>query len=105
MPHTLSPEIKKCLISNEDRQIDMTRAKKEQRNNTNIDYAVEIFKLGEQYWQNLITKATEQRVLNYQEIEFLDCARKSCLTGRIVTNKQAATIKKIVDQLKTVGIE
>lgn len=105
MPYTLSPEIKKCLISNEDRQIDMTRAKKEQKNDTNIDYAVEIYKLGEKYWQNLITKATEQRVLNYQEIEFLDCARKSCLTGRIVTNKQAATIKKIVDQLKTVGIE
>ena len=105
MPHTLSPDIKKCLISNEDRQIDMTRAKKEQRNDDNIDYAVEIYKLGEAYWQNLIAKATEQRVLNYQEIEFLECARKSCLNGKIVSNKQAAAIKKIVDNLKKVGIE
>lgn len=103
--YVLSDSIKSTLISNEERQIDMTRAKKEQRNDTNIDFALEIFKLGESYWQNLITKATEQRVLNYQEIEFLEYAKKTCRTAKIVSNKQAAIIKKIVEKLKEVGIE
>lgn len=104
-PYVLSEDIVSCLISNEDRQVDMTRAKKEQRNDSNIDYAVDIFKKGESYWQQLIDKSTEQRVLDYAQIELLQCALKSCKTGRLVTNKQASAIQKIVESLKMVGIE
>ena len=104
-PYKLSQAIYSTLISNEDRQIDMTRAKKEQRFDSGIEYAIQIFNMGENYWENLIAKATEQRVLNYKDIEFLEAAKKTCTTGKIVSNKQAAIIKKIVDQLKDVGIE
>ena len=83
----------------------MTRSKKEQRNDNNLDYAIEIFKKGESYWQKLIDKATEQRVLNCHDIELLEVAKKSCRTARMVTNKQSAAIKKVVDSLKAVGIE
>ena len=105
MPYELSSRIAKELITDEDRTIDMTRAKKEQRNDSNIDYAIEIFKKGEAYWQNLIDRATEQRVLNYHDLELLEAAKKSCRTARMVSNKQAAVIKKIVVSLKEVGIE
>lgn len=105
MPCKLSDGIKECLISNEDRSIDMTRAKKEQRNDTNISFGVEIFKKGVAYWQSLIDRATEQRVLNYQQLEFLEVAKKSCVTGRLVSDKQAAIVIKILDELKAVGIE
>lgn len=104
-PYALSTNVYSVLISSEDRQINMTRAKKEQRFDSGINYAIEIFNLGESYWNNLITKATEQRVLTYKDIEFLEIAKKTCSTGKIVSNKQAAVIKKIVEQLKDVGIE
>ena len=97
--------IKECLISNEDRTIDMTRAKKEQRSTNNMTYAIEAFKKGEAYWQNLIDKATIQRALNLHDIELLEAAKKSCRTGKIVSDKQAQVIEKIVEQLKKVGIE
>ena len=97
--------INECLITSDDRAIDMTRAKKEQRSDTNLNYAVEIFKKGEEYWQSLIDRATEQRVANYLDIEFLEAAKKTCRTGKIVSNKQAATIYKIVEKLKESGIE
>lgn len=103
--YTLSNEIRKVLITEEDRTIDMMRAKKEQKADTNMTFAIEIFKKGEIYWQSLIDRATEQRVLNYTGIELLEAAKKSCLTGKIVSDRQAATIKKIVDDLKKVGIE
>ena len=105
VPYSLDRTIYECLITSEDRDIDMTRAKKEQRNDSNLDYAIEIFKKGEDYWQNLIDKATEQRAANYKEIEFLEAAKKTCKTGKLVSNKQAAVIMKIVDELKKVGIE
>ena len=103
--YTLSKEIRKILITEDDRAIDMMRAKKEQKADTNMTFAIEIFKKGETYWQSLIDRATEQRVLNYTSIELLEAAKKSCLTGKIVSDRQALTIKKIVDDLKKVGIE
>lgn len=105
MSYTLSYEIRKILIGEEERQLDMTRAKKEQRADSNMFFAIEIFKKGEEYWENLIEKARMQRVLNYHDVELLEAAKKSCSTGKIVSNKQAAVIGKIVEELKKVGIE
>lgn len=105
MPYSLSTEIIKCLISNEDRENNMTRAKKEQREDSNLTLAIEFFRFGEEYWQNLIDKATEQRACSYHDIELLEEAKKSCKTGKIVSNKKAVTIEKIIDELKKVGIE
>ena len=104
-PYTLSQNIQKCLISDEDRNIDFARSKKEQRNDSNLDFAVEIFKKGYDYWNNLVEKGTKQNVLDYQQMSLLISARNSCTSGKIVTNKQAAAINKIVEYLKTVGIE
>ncbi len=67
--------------------------------------AIEIYNKGELYWQNLIDRATEQRVLDSRDLELLESAKKSCTTAKIVSNKQAAIIKKVVDSLKEVGIE
>lgn len=105
MKYTLSYDVRKILIGEEERQLDMTRAKKEQRADSNIVFAIEIFKKGEAYWRELIEKAETQRVLNYHDLELLEAARKSCITGRVVSNKQAAVIEKVVEELKKVGIE
>ena len=105
MPYTLSQSIFECLITNEDRTINMTRSKKDQRSNSNVSYALEIFKKGEVYWESLIKKAIEQRTLSQHDIEFLEVAKKSTKTGKIVSDKQAAVIKEIVEKLKEVGIE
>lgn len=104
-PYELSKEVLPFLISNENRKIDMTRAKKDQRFDSSLDYAIKIFNLGEAYWQNLIDKATEQRALCYRDIEFLEAAKKSCVKCSVVSNKQAEVIRKIVEHLKEVGIE
>lgn len=100
-----SQVVRECLISTEDRTIDMTRAKKEQRSNNNMSYAIEIFKKGVPYWQNIIDKASAQRAICQHDIELLEAGMKSCTTGKIVTDRQAAAIEKIVENLKSVGIE
>lgn len=105
MPYILSQDVRDCLISEEDRAIDMTRAKKEQKFDDNINFAVEIYKKGPAYWNNLIVKGTEQKVLNYQQIDLLKAAKKSSETGNLVTNKQANVIYKIVQDLNEFGIE
>ena len=104
-PYNLGRDVRECLMSSEDRAIDMTRAKKEQRNDSNLNYAVEIFKKGPDYWSHLIEKGSEQKVLNFQQIDLLKAAKKSCETGNLVTNKQAAVIFKIVEDLNNFGIE
>lgn len=83
----------------------MTRSKKDQRSNSNVSYALEIFKKGEIYWESLIKKVIEQRTLNQHDIEFLEVAKKSTKTGKLVSDKQAAVIKEIVEKLKEIGIE
>lgn len=105
MSYELSSKIQKDLISDEDRKIDMTKAKKEQRHDNKIDYSLEIYKKGEAYWQDIITRATEQRILNYHDLELLESAKNSCKKLRMVTNNQAAAIKRIVELLKKAGIE
>lgn len=94
----------KYLISKEDRQINMISAKKEQRNESNLNYAVDIFKRGQNYWSNLLTKGVEQKELNQTEIEFLNLAINSIKNGKLVTNKQAVFIMNIVKKLNKVGI-
>ena len=105
MAYNLSDNVNECLISNEDRTIDMTRAKKEQRSDSNLNFALEIFKKGENYWENLINKSTEQKTLSQHEIELLQIAKSFTKNGKLVSEKQAASIFKIVEQLKQVGIE
>lgn len=103
--YTLSSSIYDCLINPEEREINATRAKKEQRNNNRLDSAISIFNSGTLYWDNLIEKATSQRVLNYKEVELLEAAKKSTIIGKLVSDKQAVLIMAIVDKLKEVGIE
>ena len=104
-PYSLSSDIYRFLITPEQRKINITSIKKEQRSNNDLDFAISIFKYGTQYWEGLIDKASSQRVLNYQEIELLEKAKNTTITGILVSNKQAAYIKKILEKLKESGIE
>jgi len=103
--YTLSEEVKKILISNETRNLDITRAKKEQRFNNSIDYEIEVYNKGKDYWQNLIIKCQEQKLIDYEELSLLECAKQSCITARLVSDKQAKIIKSIVEKVKELGVE
>lgn len=103
--YELSSEIISQLISDDDKTADIYKAKKEQRSNNNINYALEIFNLGVPYWTRLREKAIEQKVVSYQDVEFLNIALRSCEKLFVVTDRQAASIKLIVEELKKVGIE
>lgn len=105
MTYELDDSILDCLISVEDRNIDIIRAKKDQRNDTNLTSALEMFNKGEKYWENLIDKGTSQKVLNAQQIEYLTTMKRYISLGRLVSNKQAAVILDIVNELRKVGIE
>lgn len=104
-PYNFNPEKCECLITNEDKEINKTRSKKEQRNDTQLNYSMEIFKKGESYWSSLIERGSNQKNLDRFEIELLEEAKKSIRTGRLVSNKQASYIFKIVEKLKDLGIE
>lgn len=104
MKYELSNELIKYLIDDDERSVDMVRAKKDQRFDNSINLGIYIYNKGAEYWQNVIEKAIKQQSLNFHDIEILKIAKKSCESAKMVSSKQAQEIKRIVDVLREVGI-
>ena len=77
-PYELSNAIREVLISNAEKEIETVQAKKEQKEVTGLTDEVGIFYKGSAYWQSLITRGTEQSVLNPVEVQMLQNAIKYC---------------------------
>ena len=103
--YELSNEIVDILITDDDRMVEMTRAKKDQRENNKISTEIAIFNLGEKKWKEYLDKGIEQKVLNDVDIDFLKLAINYCRTGSGCSTKQAARIWEIKEKLFENGIE
>lgn len=105
-PYTLNEESYDALISQTDRAIEETRAKKEQKIDSGIQDEISIFNKGVDYWKSLINRGTEQGVINKSDELALMNAVKFC--EFIYTSLSARQIKDIVNVTKKLqenGIE
>lgn len=105
MPYKLSDDVMEILITDEDRKVQMERARKDQRETDKVSTEISIFRLGDKKWTELLEKGIEQHVLNDVDIDFIKLAIKYCKTGAGCSSKQASRIWEIKEKLLENGIE
>lgn len=104
-PYELSNEFVAGLVSKKDLKEEEIAAKKEQKAVNAISFAIEIFNLGEKYWDNIIYQATRDGLVGPRDMEFLTLAKNSCRTMRIVSDAQGNAIRKILERLEQAGVD
>ena len=103
--YDLSAEFINGLVSKKDLKEEEVAAKKEQKALNSVNFAIEIFNLGEKYWDNIIHQATRDGLVGPRDMEFLTLAKNSCRTMRIVSDSQANVIRKILERLEQAGVD
>lgn len=105
-PYELTDAIREILITQADLAVEAVQAKKEQKLVSGILDEISIFTKGSSYWEALIARGTEQKVLNYADTQTLQNAIKYC-NGIYpqLTKIQLKEIAKVIATLKENGIE
>lgn len=104
--YELTDSIREILISQADLAIEEVQAKKEQKLISGIMGEIDIFNKGSAYWQSIIARGTEQKVLNYGEVQMLQNAIQYCNGIYAQLSKyQLKEIERITKMLKENGIE
>lgn len=104
-PYTLSDETIESLITKEEKKQETIIAKKEQKLNTSVMIEIQIFNLGSTYWQSLMEKGIEQKLINEKDIDLLNCAIKYCNGQTSISSAQGNYIWNIREKLSENGIE
>ena len=105
-PYELTDSIREILISQADEEIQAVQAKKEQKELNGLSDEVNIFTKGSAYWESMITRGTEQKVLNYADVQVLQNAVKYCNGLYAQLSKfQLKEISRVVETLRENGIE
>ena len=94
------------LVTPAEREIEATRAKKEQKFDNGIMDEVSIFTKGSAYWDSLMKRGSTQGVLNYGEIEVLKAVINYCngIYAQL-TKFQLKEVARIKEKLKEHMIE
>ena len=105
-PYRLSDELVSIMITKSDKSNEISEAKKEQKIINSISDEISIFKKGADYWQSMIDRGVDQKVIGYAERQTLEKAISYC-TGKIMqlSKAQIKDIVKTVDLLRENGIE
>ena len=105
-PYELTDTIREVLITHADLAVEEVQAKKEQKVISGISDEISIFTKGSAYWESVITRGTEQKILNYAEVQMLRNAINYCngIYGQL-TKHQLKEIGRITAVLKENGIE
>lgn len=94
------------LSHSADHADETTEAKKEQKAVDNLSAEISIYTKGQQYWEDIITKAREQGALFQTELEMLGNAVKYCNgVYAQLTKTQVKEIGRIIAKLQQNGIE
>lgn len=102
----MSDELIAVLVSPYEREIEETRAKKEQKFGDGIMTEVEIFTKGSQYWQSMIERGTAQDVLTAGDVVVLKAVINYCNGIYAQLSKyQVSEVIKIQKKLKDNMIE
>ena len=104
--YELTDTIREVLITHADLAVEEVQAKKEQKVISGISDEISIFTKGSAYWESVITRGTEQKILNYADVQMLRNAINYCngIYGQL-TKHQLKEIGRITAVLKENGIE
>lgn len=104
--YELTDTIREVLITHADLAVEEVQAKKEQKIISGISDEISIFTKGSAYWESVITRGTEQKILNYADAQMLRNAINYCngIYGQL-TKHQLKEIGRITAILKENGIE
>lgn len=103
-PYTLSDDTIDSLITKEEKKQETIIAKKEQKLSSSVMVEIQIFNLGSEYWQTLIDKGVDQKLLNDKDIDLLNCAIKYCNGLMTISSAQADYIWKVREKLSENGV-
>lgn len=105
-PYELTDTIREVLVTQADLAVEAVQAKKEQKVISGIADEISIFTKGSAYWESIITRGTEQKVLGYGDAQMLQNAIKYCNGIYAQLSKfQLKEISRIIVMLKENGIE
>lgn len=105
-PYELTDTIREVLVTQADLAVDAVQAKKEQKIISGISDEISIFTKGSAYWESIIARGVEQKVLNYADAQMLQNAIKYCNGVYAQLSKfQLKEIARIAAMLKENGIE
>ena len=104
--YELTDTIREVLITQADLAVEEVQAKKEQKIISGISNEISIFTKGSAYWESVIARGTEQKILNYADVQMLRNAINYCngIYGQL-TKHQLKEIGRITATLKENGIE
>ncbi len=104
--YELTDGVRELLISVSEKGSEITKAKKEQKLVNGISDEISIFTKGSVYWKDIISRGTEQKVLNYSDTQMLSNAIKYCNgVYAQLSRVQLKEISRITAKLKENGIE
>lgn len=105
-PYELTDTIREVLVTQADLAVEAVQAKKEQKIISGISDEISIFTKGSAYWESIIARGVEQKVLNYADAQMLQNAIKYCNGVYAQLSKfQLKEIARIAAMLKENGIE
>ena len=102
--YTLSDDTIDSLITREEKKQETIIAKKEQKLSSSVMVEIQIFNLGSEYWQTLIDKGVDQKLLNDKDIDLLNCAIKYCNGLMAISRAQGDYIWKVREKLSENGV-
>ena len=103
-PYTLLDDTIDSLITKEEKKQETIIAKKEQKLSSSVMVEIQIFNLGSEYWQTLIDKGVDQKLLNDKDIDLLNCAIKYCNGLMTISSAQGDYIWKVREKLFENGV-
>lgn len=103
IPYQISAELLKDLISNELVESEERDAMKTLKEETKINYEIEVYKIGSANWLKYFEFGRDSKLLNSKELSILSIAVDMERTGRTPSTKQAEVILQIKKKLENEG--
>lgn len=101
--YKLSEVFLNSLVSIEERKTDESQAKRARKFNSQIDIAVEVFKLGADYWMTVYKELSKEEILGVGEHDFIQSIAHYIKRGVLPTSAQCKRLMKIVNKAEDLG--
>lgn len=101
--YEFSQEFVDSLVSINQRKADEGAARREHRFNSQIDNAVEVFNLGSTYWIEVYSQLSNENILSWGELDFIQGIAKYIATGHLPSSAQCKRLMKIISKAEDYG--
>lgn len=101
--YELSDEFCATLVSKDETKSIEASAKRAHKFNSNIDIAVEVFKLGATYWSKVYADILKDNILSFGDVEFIRSISSYIAKGILPSTSQCKRLAKIVTKAEDKG--